>query len=252
LAIRLSISRGSPVTAACSSRVSSRRCIAERPHGAAGEAGEVARLPPVDAPFAGRQGQQRVDEALGPLPEGKHLLARLAQRRRVGVRVRERHLEQGPLGRQRRPQLVRRVRHEAPLRLERRVQPGEQVVERPAEPGELVVAAAQPQPPAQVARRDVLRGGGDRADRAEQPGRQQPAEPDRQDRQHRHADGELRPRPEGIADRVGGDGRPGGANRPAGRRGEERDHQQHEAGSQERERVEQREPEPDAHPSPIR
>ena len=64
------------------------------------------------------------------------------------VRVGERHLQQRPLERQRRSELVRRVGDEPPLCLERGLEPGEQVVERVAERLELVVGAR----PARVAR----------------------------------------------------------------------------------------------------
>lgn len=103
--------------------------------------GEVARLPPLDPPLPRREGQERIDEAVGPHLEGEHLPAGRAQGRGVGLRIRERHLDQDPLGRERGSQFVRRVGHEVPLRLERRRQPGEQVVQRLSEPGEFVVAA---------------------------------------------------------------------------------------------------------------
>jgi hypothetical protein len=59
---------------------------------------------------------------------------------------------------------VRGVGHEALLRLERRLQACEQVVERVGEQGELVASAvfAQPQAAVQVAGRDVPRRRGDR------------------------------------------------------------------------------------------
>ena len=66
-----------------------------------------------------------------------------------------------------------------PLRLERGLQPREQVVERLAELGELVVAAGDAEAAAQVAGRDVPRGRGDRAQRPQEPAGDQPAERDR-------------------------------------------------------------------------
>ena len=57
----------------------------------------------------------------------------------LASRVGQRHLQQGPLRGQRGPQLVRGVGHEVPLRLERRLQPPEQVVQGVRELRELVV-----------------------------------------------------------------------------------------------------------------
>ena len=54
-------------------------------------------------------------------PAAEQLLARRPQGRGARVRVGERDLEQRPLERQRRAQLVRRVGHEPALRLERRL-----------------------------------------------------------------------------------------------------------------------------------
>ena len=80
-----------------------------------------------------------------------------------GFGVGERDLEQCPPGGERGPQFVGGVGDEVPLRLERCLQPPEQVVESLAELGELVAAAARAKPPVQVAGGDVAGGGDDRA-----------------------------------------------------------------------------------------
>ncbi len=151
--------------------------------GRPGQGRQIERFRLPDAALAAGQGEQRVDQLLLLLAQGQRLGAGRAQFGRRGVRIGQRHLQQGPLRGERGAQLVRGVGDEVPLRVERRLQPGEQVVERLPQFGELVVAAAQAEPPAQVAGRDVPGGGGDGAQRAEQPARQQPAE---HDRQHRH------------------------------------------------------------------
>jgi hypothetical protein len=73
---------------------------------AGGEVGEVERLPALDAPFPAREGEQRVDEALGPCADRQDLLAGLPQGCRVGHRVVEGHLQQGSLDRERGAQFV--------------------------------------------------------------------------------------------------------------------------------------------------
>ena len=61
---------------------------------------------------------------------------------------------------------MRRVRHEAPLRLERPLQSVEQLVEGRAEFFQLVVRAVEGQAGLQVRRRDVLGGRAESAQRA--------------------------------------------------------------------------------------
>ena len=72
----------------------------------------------------------------------QQLLAGGAQRLRARVRVGERHLQQRALDRERRAQLVRGVGDEAPLRVERRLQPRQQIVERLPQLRELVARPA--------------------------------------------------------------------------------------------------------------
>ena len=107
---------------------------------------QVDGFPPLDSPLARRQRQQRVDQPLLRPPQHQHLMARRPQRVDAGVRIGEGHLQQRPLGGERCAQFVRRVRHEPLLRLERRLQPREQVVERVGEQRELVVAAGTAKP----------------------------------------------------------------------------------------------------------
>ena len=95
-----------------------------------------------------------------------------------GGRVGQGDLEQGALAGQRGPQLVRGVGGEAPLRVEGGLQPREQAVEGVGELLELVVGSVQGQPLVQAAGGDPPGGGRDRAQRAQHPARQQPADRD--------------------------------------------------------------------------
>ena len=85
--------------------------------------------------------------------------------------VGEGYLEQGAFPGQGRAQLVRGIGGEAPLGVERGLQPREQVVEGVGEFLELVVGSVQAQPLVQAAGGDPPGGGGDRAQRAQRPGR---------------------------------------------------------------------------------
>jgi hypothetical protein len=85
---------------------------------ARGDVGEVEALPAVDALLAGGQREQRRHQPGLLGAERQRLLAGGAQRVRVGVRVGQRDLEQGPFGGQRCAQFVGGVRDEVPLRLE--------------------------------------------------------------------------------------------------------------------------------------
>ena len=127
------------------------------------------------------------------LAERQYVLACGPQALRAGLRIGQRDLEQGPLGRQRRTQLVRRVGDEPPLRLERLVQPLEQVVEGFREVPELVAPPGEPQPAVQVGGGDLPGRRGDGPQRPQEPAGDQPAEPER-DHRHDHQ-----------ADRGGGD-----------------------------------------------
>ena len=101
------------------------------------------------------------------------------------------HLEQGALPGQRGAQLVGGVGDETPLGVERGLQPGEQVVEGVAEFLELVVGSGQGQALVQAAGGDPPGGGGDRAQRAQHPSGDEPAESDGGDRDDGQGDAGL-------------------------------------------------------------
>jgi hypothetical protein len=85
---------------------------------------------------------------------------------------------------------MRRVGYEVPLRLERCLQPPEQAIERLSELPELVVRAVEGEALVQVPGGDIPGGGGDRAQRPQDPPGDQPADPeseDGQDHDHGHA-----------------------------------------------------------------
>ena len=85
---------------------------------AGGEVREVERVPALDAAFPAGQGEQRVDEALGPGAERQDVLAGFPQGCRVGLRIVECHLQQGSFDRERGAQFMGGVGHEVPLRPE--------------------------------------------------------------------------------------------------------------------------------------
>ena len=91
------------------------------------------------------QREQRVDESFLGRAQRQHLPAGGPQRFAAGVRVGERHLQQRPLRGQRGPQLVRGVGDEPALRLERRLEPRQQLVKRVPQLLELVVRALERQ-----------------------------------------------------------------------------------------------------------
>ena len=83
-----------------------------------------------EAALAAREGEQRFDQALLLLADGEQLLAGVpVATSMLGVGVAERELEQGALERERGAQLVGGVGDELPLRVERRLETGEQPVE---------------------------------------------------------------------------------------------------------------------------
>ena len=119
---------------------------------ARGDVGEVERLPPLDALLAAGQREQRVDQPFLRRAQRQHVPAGRPQRLHGGVRVGQRHLQQGPLARSAAcAARARRWRRSRRCDVERRLQPGEQVVEGLGQLGELVVAAGRAEPPVQVA-----------------------------------------------------------------------------------------------------
>jgi hypothetical protein len=151
--------------------------------------GQVERLEPVQAALAAGQREQAGDEPFLLLARCQRPFAGRSERGVARLAVAQRDLEQGPLPRQRRAQLVRGVRDELALRPERGVQPAEQLIEGVAQLLELVVGTGHRDPLVQAAGREAARGGGDRAQRAEYPPGHQPAQ---SHRPHGH-DGERDP-----------------------------------------------------------
>ena len=152
---------------------------------------EVERPALLEPALAARERQQRLDHALLLGARREHALADRAQRAGVGVRVGERDLDHRALERQRRAELVRGVRDEPPLGLERGLQTREQAVDRVAELLQLVVRAGEREPLVEVLLRDLARRRGHRPQRAERAPGHQPAEQDRAERhdpqrEHRH------------------------------------------------------------------
>ena len=101
---------------------------------------------------------------------------------RAAARPGEGHLDAAAEGGERRAQLVGHVGHEAPLPLERLVQPLEHAIEGGRQPAELLRALGT-HAAAQVAARDLLRGGGHVVDGGERPPGQEQAA-DRGEHQH--------------------------------------------------------------------
>ena len=114
-----------------------------------------------------------------------------AQRLGRGVRIVDRDLPERPLPGERGSQFVRGVGDESALCLEGVVQPGEQGVERVAEFLELVVGSGEGEALVQVGGRDVADGGGDRAQRAQNPSGHRPTQGDRDDRHAGQGDARL-------------------------------------------------------------
>ncbi len=145
-------------------------------HCSAGNGGQVGELALVEAGLAAGQREQGLDEVFLLSIGGEQFLADGLPGAGGGGRVGEGDLEQGALAGQRGPQLVRGVGGESPLSLEGGLQPREQAVEGVSEFLELVVRSVQGQPLVQAAGGDPAGGGGDRAQRAQHPAGQQPAD----------------------------------------------------------------------------
>ena len=132
-------------------------------------------LAPLQPGLAARECQQRVDHLLQVLLGCEHSLVGRAQRGEVRVRVGERDLDQRSLACQRRAQLVRGVRDELTLRLERSVEPPEQVIEGVPEFLELVLRAVEGQALVQTGGGDPSGRAGDGPDRSQHPAGNEPA-----------------------------------------------------------------------------
>jgi tetratricopeptide (TPR) repeat protein len=141
------------------------------------------------AGFAAGQGEQRLDEAFLLGVEGEQVAADRLPGGGGGGRVGAGDLEQGAFAGQRRAQLVRCVGGKPPLGVEGGLQPREQPVEGVGEFLELVVGPGQGQPFVQAACGDPPGGGGDRAQRAQYPPGDDPADRDGDHRDGREGDG---------------------------------------------------------------
>ena len=157
--------------------------------GGAGDVRQVQGLALAGVGFAAGQGEQRLDEAFLLGVGGEQFLADSPPGAGGARRVGEGDLEQGAFPRQRGAQLVRGVGGETPLGVERGLQPREQAVEGVGEFLELVVGSVQGQPLVQAAGGDPPGGGGDRAQRAQHPAGDDPADRGGRHRDARQQDG---------------------------------------------------------------
>ena len=111
MAIRRSSRRGSPwigdrAEVAAQFEAVGRELRVVGQHRLDGNRRQVDLLVPLEPGLPACQRKQRVDHLLEVLLGGEHALVRGAQRCRVSPRVGERHLDQGSLTCQRRPELV--------------------------------------------------------------------------------------------------------------------------------------------------
>ena len=155
---------------------------------ATAELAERVEADDVAAAACGVLGASEGEEALEEPVDVVELAAEpTGERRRLrqsGGRACERDVERRAHRRERRPQLVRGVRDEAPLRLERALEPAEQPVDRVAELAQFVAGPPQVEPLVEVRGGELPGGHRDRADRPEDPAGDQPAE-DERDEGHR-------------------------------------------------------------------
>ncbi len=114
-----------------------------------------------------RQHEHVVDEARQARRLLRNRPERLAVLRFVARRLAQRHVGGRPHDRDRRAQLVRRVRHEAPLRRQGAAKPVQDAVERPGELLELFSRSRHGQPSVERLRGNGLRLGGHRGQRAQ-------------------------------------------------------------------------------------
>ena len=145
------------------------------------------------------------DEPLLVSAEGERLLAGRAQGAGVGVGVGEGDFEEGAQPGEGGPQFVGGVGDEVALGVEGGLKAGEQVVEGAAEFCQLVGGFAEVEAPAEVAGGDGFGGGGDGAQRVQEPAGDEPAESQRDGKQDDEGDGGSREEL-GQADPVPGSG----------------------------------------------
>ncbi len=152
------------------------------------ERADIGALAPLEPALAAGQRQQRLDQPLLVAAVDQQLLTDAAQRLGAGVRVGQRHLQQRALDGERRAQLVRSVGDEAALRVERCLEPCQQIVERLPQLGEFVASAAQSQTLVQVSGGDRAGASGDLTQRPQHPAGREPAQRDRRQRSQRQHD----------------------------------------------------------------
>jgi hypothetical protein len=111
--------------------------------------------------LAAGEHEQRVDQAVGAFGGIAYDPSHAAELGDVRLVVAERHVDLGAHDRQRGAQLVRGIRDEAFLRLERARQPVQHRVERPRELGYLVVRAGVTDALVERFLAEALGGGGD-------------------------------------------------------------------------------------------
>ena len=136
-------------------------------------------------------GARQHQQVLGELCQVVALLDRRDQRLlhvRVVPAAAQRALQLGLDHRQRRAQLVARVRHELPLAVERAAQPAEHLVERLAEPADLVVGLRQGEGLVGAGQRHLLGPAPHRLDRPQPRRRQHVAQQRSEQDRHRPAD----------------------------------------------------------------
>lgn len=127
--------------------------------------------------------------APGVRPESEGLLTGRAQGVGAGIGVGEGDLQQGAQAGERGAQLVGGVGDEVALGVEGGLQAGEQVVGRVAELGQLVRGLAESKSPVEVSGGDDCGGGGDGAQRAQEPAGDEPAQSQGDGNQKDQSDG---------------------------------------------------------------
>ena len=153
-------------------RVTAGRGRQDRRH----EVGQVDRLGAVQAAFSLGQGEEPVDEPFLVFGGRLDTFGHDPQRGGVGVRVGEAYVYQRPQPGQRGAQLVRGVGDESSLRVERGREPAQHFIEGVGQLFDLVPGSAQRDAFVEVALGQAVRRGGHGAERAQRPGRGEPAD----------------------------------------------------------------------------
>jgi hypothetical protein len=167
------------------------------------DVGQVERCGAGDHVLAAGQGEQAVDEPLVPAVDDQQRFAEAAYVL-GGVRAAYRDVHERPVDRQRGAQLVRGVRDEAALAVERPGQPFQHRVEGVGQLLDVVAGPRVRDPFGEVvAVRHPARGVGDRVDGTQRAVGQQPAQPERRHAHHAQRDaalGQQRPHRLGLVD----------------------------------------------------